>query len=263
VRGGGLARGALAGLALAALCSSCSSGRRKASPAELYLTERTATVLLRQGQAREAESAFRQALVDDPNNAEMRDGLGSALLMEGRAKEALPEFDRAVSIDPNHYAYRINRGVALLQLDRVAEAEHEFSAALQSANIEDQKAALLNLGRVRFRTKDYAGADKNFTRLLTLDPKNIPAFMARAEVYEAERRDDAAMTDYLSVLRIDSQNIDANMRMGLILLSLHQNDLGRRYLKRVTDLAPDSAEAARARLLLAGEGSGESPFPRP
>jgi Tfp pilus assembly protein PilF len=257
VRASGILRSAAAGVALA-LLASCSAHHRKASPAELYLTERTATVLLRQGQSREAESAFRQALRDDPDNAEMRDGLGSALLMQGRAKEALPEFDRAVSIDPNHYAYRINRGVALLQLDRTAEAEQEFSTALQSANMDDQKAALLNLGRVRFRTKDYAGAEQNFSRLLTLDPKNVPAYMARAEVHEARHDDEAAMTDYLSVLKLDPQNVDANMRMGLILLSLHQNELGRRYLKRVTDLAPDSAEAARARLLLAGEGPGGS-----
>ena len=56
-----------------------------------------AAVLLREGQAVDAESAYREVLKDDPNNPDLYDGLGSSLLMQGRVKEAA----RASSTTPS------------------------------------------------------------------------------------------------------------------------------------------------------------------
>ena len=63
---------------------------------ELYLTERMATVLLQQGNAAEAEVAFKKALAQDPENPEMRNGYGLSLLMLGQAHDALQQFDIAL-----------------------------------------------------------------------------------------------------------------------------------------------------------------------
>lgn len=244
---------AAVGAALLLPLLSCSQTQRKPSPAELFLIERTATIFLRQGQAREAELSFRQALHFDPDNPEMHDGLGSALMMQGQVKEALSSFDRATVLSPDRPSYKINRGAALLELGRIGEAEVDFVTALKSPNSDDQKAALLNMGRSRFRAGDYAGAEDYFTRAVELDPQNFQAYLARAFAREAQHEDTQAVADYLAALKIQPQNLQANLRMGIVLLSLQQKQLGQRYLRRVTEIAPDSPEAARARQLLAGE----------
>ena len=88
-----------------------------------------AAVLLREGQAPEAERAYREVLKDDPKNPDLYDGLGSALLMQGRVKEAVGEFDHAVKISPQKATYRINRGLAFIELGRYKEAEEDFKVA--------------------------------------------------------------------------------------------------------------------------------------
>jgi Flp pilus assembly protein TadD len=61
-----------------------------------------------------------------------------------------------------------------------------------------------------------------------------------------------AATDYLEAVRIDPKNAEANLRLGLVLVSLNKSALGRRYLERTIQLDPGGEAGARARLLLEG-----------
>ncbi|HKB71342.1 MAG TPA: tetratricopeptide repeat protein [Thermoanaerobaculia bacterium] len=246
-------RALLAAAAGTALLSGCSSGPKKMPSSELYLTERMATVFLQQGNANEAENAFRQVLVDDPDNPEMRDGHGLALLMLGRPKEARDEFDRALKIAPKE-SYLNNRGVAKMELGDYAGAEADFLQAYKSPSLADRQSALINLGRARMRRGIPAEAEDAFTRALALVPDSYEALMARGEAREALKNEKGAVEDYLAALKLRAENLDAMLHVGMGLLALDNRDLGIRYLRRVTELAPDSPQAARARLIL-GEGS--------
>ncbi|HWC64907.1 MAG TPA: tetratricopeptide repeat protein [Thermoanaerobaculia bacterium] len=237
----------------AALLAGCSSGPKKMPSSELYLTERMATVFLQQGNAMEAENAFRKVLGDDPDNAEMRDGHGLSLLMLGRPKEALAEFDRALKIAPKE-SYLNNRGVARMELGDLAGAEADFQKAYQSPNMGDRQSALINLGRARMRRGLPGEAEEAFTRAIAIAPDSYEALMARGEAREARKNEKGAIEDYLAALKIKSESLDAMLHVGMGLMALDNRDLGVRYLRRVTELAPDSPQAARARLIL-GEGS--------
>jgi Tfp pilus assembly protein PilF len=149
-------------IAAVAAALGCSSTPQKMPSSELYLTERMATVFLQQGNALEAENAFRKVLVDDPDNAEMRNGHGLSLLMLGRPKEALIEFDKALKITDKE-SYLNNRGVARMELGDFAGAEADFLKAFGSPSPEDRQGALMNLGRTRMPW-DAREAEEAFTR---------------------------------------------------------------------------------------------------
>ncbi len=219
---------------------------------ELYLTERMATVFLQQGNAMEAERAFQKVLVDDPDNAEMRDGHGLSLLMLGRPKEALEEFDRALKITPKE-SYLNNRGAAKMELGDFTGAEADFLKAYESPNMADRQSALINLGRARMRRGLPGEAEEAFTRALAITPDSYEALMARGEAREALKNEKGAVEDYLSALKIHGESLDAMLHVGMGLMALNNHELGERYLRRITELAPDSSQAARARLIL-GEG---------
>ncbi len=233
----------------------CSAGSKKMSTSELYLTERMATVLLQEGNAAEAEPAFRQALLQDPDNAEMRNGHGLSLLMLGNAKDALAEFNLALKITPGRGSFLNNRGAARLELGDFPGAEDDFLKAYESALPADKESALVNLGRERFRRGLYKDSEEALTRAIQLDASSYDAFMARGVTREAANNETGAISDYLAALRIKPEDLPAMLRVGLGLLAMKKPELGQRYLRRVCEIAPDSPEATRARVVLGEESS--------
>jgi len=243
----------LSSAALLALVALFAAGCPRAKPktsAELLLNERMAQVLLRDGRPAEAEKAFRECLKDDPKNPEVLDGFGVSMVMQGRYKDALVPLDKALAISPDNGSYRNNRGVARMELGNNKGAEEDFAAAERSQNPDDRLSATLNLGRLRQREANYAAAQEQFTIAIARDPKSYAAFIGRAVARESAGNLEGAAEDYLNAVRLEPQSPDANLRLGMVLVSLHKPDLGKRYLQRAVDLDPAGDTGARARLLL-------------
>lgn len=209
-----------------------------------------AAVLLREGQAPEAERAYREVLKDDPNNPDLYDGLGSSFLMQGRPKDAVESFDRAVKIAPKKASYRINRGLGYLELARYAEAEEDFRVADASNNPEDRLAAAINRGRLRQIQGDFAGAEEQFSTALARDPASFTAHLGRGVAREARGQLAAAAEDYLEAVRLQPRSAEANLRLGLTLLELKKGPLGCRYLERAVEVDPGGDVGTKARMVL-------------
>ena len=236
---------------LAAALSACSHSTSKPkTSAEVLLNERMAAVLMREGQAVEAERAYREVLKDDPNNPDLFDGLGSALLMQGRAREAVESFDKAVKTAPKKPSYRINRGLAYMALSRYADAEDDFRVADASSNAQDRLAAAINRGRLRQMQGDYAGAEQQFSEALARDPGSFTARLGRGVAREAKGDLSGAAEDYLEAVRLEPKSADANLRLGLTLLDLKKASLGCRYLQRAVESDPTSDAGTKARSVL-------------
>ena len=243
---------------LLAACAAC-SGARKTNSAEVLLNQRMAAVLLREGRAAEAERAYRDVLPSDPRNPEVHDGLGVALLFQGRYKDAHNSFDRAVDLDSDKVLYRIHRGMARLELGRYKDAEEDFAAAEASPAPEDRLDAAIHRGRLKTRQKDFAAAEDAFSLALSRDPKSPTAFIGRGIARESRGAVEAAAADYLEAVRLEPRSAEAHLRLGLALVTLKKDALGRRYLERTIELDPTGEAGARARLLLEGSPTGDSP----
>lgn len=243
-------------VALGAVVAAMSLGCPKAKPktsAELLLNERMAQVLLRDNRPAEAEKAFRECLKDDPKNPEVLDGLGVAMLMQARYKDSLGPFDKAVALAPENGAFRNNRGVALMELGQFKAAQDDFTVAAASQSPEDRLSATINMGRLWQREGDYAAAESEFSQAIARDPKTYAAFMGRGLARESAGKLEGAAEDYLAAVKLEPSNPDANLQLGMVLISLHKADLGKRYLQRAVDLDPAGDTGARARLLLEKE----------
>lgn len=243
-------RPAAAMLLLAALAATACQPKKPKTSAEMLLTERMAQVLLRENRPAEAEKAFREVIKDDPKNPEVQDGLGLSLLMQSRFEESLPYFDKAVDLAPHNASYRNNRGVALMELSRYKEAAADFAAAESSVNADDRLSATINQGRLLQRQGNFAGAEKAFTNALARDPQSFAAMFGRAASRESTGDLEGAAEDYLGAIKLNPTSAEANLRLGLCLVTMKQNDLGRRYLQRAIDLDPMGDTGAKARLLL-------------
>jgi Tfp pilus assembly protein PilF len=228
----------------------CASKTKKATSAEVLLNERMAAVLLRDGQYSEAEKAFEDVLRSDPKNAELYDGLGVAQLYQGKVRESLDSLDHAIKISPNKAVYRIHRAVAHTEAGHYDLAEQDFKWAEASPATEDRLETAINRGRLRQRQGDYPRAEGEFTIALSMEPQSYPALMGRGVAREAKGDMSAAAEDYLQAVRLQPKNPEANLRLGLALLSLKKYALGRRYLERTVELDPVGDLGAKARVLL-------------
>jgi Tfp pilus assembly protein PilF len=237
-------------LACLAAAGGCQKITKPKTSSELLLTERMAQVLLRENQPIEAERAFRDVLKYDSRNAGAHDGLGLALMMQGRFKEAMPSLDKAVSLEPENGSFRNNRGVASMELGDFRAAAQDFDTAERSPNPDDRLAASINRGRLYQRQGDFAAAEIEFSTALARDPKSFAASLGRGVARESKGDLEGAAEDYLNCVKLDSLNAEANLRLGICLVSLKKNDLGRRYLQRAIDLDPSGDTGAKARLLI-------------
>jgi Tfp pilus assembly protein PilF len=228
----------------------CARAAKPKTSSEVLLTERMAQVLLRDGQPLDAERAFREALKYDPKNPEVLDGLGLALMMQGRFRDAVVSLDKAVSLAPENGSFRNNRGVARMELGQYREAAEDFNAAERSTNPDDRIAAAINRGRLHQREGDFEAAEQEFTNALARDPKSFAATIGRGAARESKGDLEGAAEDYLASIKLDATSADANLRLGLCLVSLKKLDLGRRYLQRAVELDPAGDTGAKARLLL-------------
>jgi Tfp pilus assembly protein PilF len=209
-----------------------------------------AQVLLRDNRPAEAEKAFRECLKDDPKNPEVLDGLGVSMLMQARYKDSLGPFDKAVGIAPENGAFRNNRGVALMELGQFKAAQDDFLIAAASQNSEDRVSATINLGRLYQREGDYPEAESQFSAAIARDSKSYAAFTGRAVARESAGNLEGAAEDFLTAVKLDPTNADANLRLGMVLITMHKSDLGKRYLQRAAELDPAGETGAKARLLL-------------
>jgi Tfp pilus assembly protein PilF len=236
-------------LALALAAASCAPKKPRTN-AEILLTVRMAQVLLRENRPTEAEKAFRDVLKDDSKNPEIWDGLGVSLLMQQRYKEALEPLEKAVKLSPLNGSYRNNLGVAQMELGDFAAAEKAFHAAEESPNNDDKLSAAINWGRLRQRQGLYQQAEEAFNGALARDPQNFAAVLGRAGARESENDLEGAAEDYLTAVKLQPQNAEANLRLGLCLVTLKKTELGRRYLQKAVELDPGGDTGARARVLL-------------
>jgi len=78
----------------------------------------------------------------------------------------------------------------------------------------------------------------------------MDALLGRGMARESRKDFAAAAEDYLEAVRLQPRSPEANLHLGLALVTLKKTALGRRYLERTVELDPTGDAGAKARLLL-------------
>ena len=193
------------------------------------------------GKMAEAEAAYTQALIAQPDDALSLVGRGRARQNLGKRAEATADFERAVQIAPgNSEAWR-GHGLsryfekdlqgALTDLDKALELDPQSALALENRAVvhvalKDYQAAIVDCTRAIQIKPDYVtcyterglawqflkdqdAALRDFETAIKLEPRNTYALTRRAMVYEAQGLKEKAMQEYRIVLAIDPKQKDA------------------------------------------------------
>ncbi|PYS97639.1 MAG: hypothetical protein DMF65_11430, partial [Acidobacteria bacterium] len=112
--------------------------------------------------------------------------LGVALLEQFKHKEGAEQFRRALALDPALTLARINLAIALYNVPDLAASQKEAEAAAASVPDAPQPHYILGLiARQQNRIEDAVSA---FQRVLRIDPQDVGANVQLGQLYAQQRK---------------------------------------------------------------------------
>lgn len=112
----------------------------------------------------------------------------------------------------------------------------------------------IGLASCRLLQKDYDEAEQNYRRALELDERSTMATLGLGAVAVFRNRYEEAANFYQQTLRIDPSNADAHWGAGLAYDRAGKIKEAREHYQRFLQLAPDAGQASQARENLANLG---------
>jgi protein O-GlcNAc transferase len=253
----------------------------QAHPPLAQFASNLAGALLSAGDAPAAESAAREAIGRDANDAAGRIHLAQALWAQGRQEQGLAEAQKAAELQPMHAPAHSQLGLFLLESGRAQESAAALSRALQLAPIPANHA---NLGNAMAAVENHDAAIDLNRRAIALDPQRAEysynlalslasvgrpleainslrrAIQLRPEFFEArlmlakQLKDtlqaDEALVAYRDVLALWPDHAPALHGLGMVLASLGLVREGMQSIRRAIEVKPDDFDAHDALVFL-------------
>ncbi len=146
----------------------------------------------------------------------------------GDDEEAMPSISVVRSDDP-----RYQQAARLAEAEQWAEAEAEYRRILAEA---PSSQAWADLGLIRYRLEDYAGALVDFDKAVALEPVFVGAYFYRALVHRRLGREQAAERDYRSLIVAAPNHFEGHYNLGLLLLKRGEHPEAAELLQKASEL---------------------------
>lgn len=235
--------------------------RDRNDPNALYLMGR---LVYAQGNSGEAVDWFEKAIARNNRNATYHTWLGNALGDETQraskfrqpflARRVKTEFEMAVALDPKSVDareglvsfYSIAPGIMGGDMNRARSQAAEIFKL-------DPIRGHLQIGRVAERTKDAAGAEREYKTLIASYPDSAIGYNALAAFYRAQTRWDDAFATHERLMAVRPQDLPVHLSWaGTAAMSGKNLERGEReakfYLANAKDVSMTSLSSAHWRL---------------
>ncbi len=156
--------------------------------------------------------------------------LGVALLEQFKYKEASDAFKRALQIQPKLALAQINLAIALYNLPDLPAAEREAKAAIALApNAPQPHYILALLAKTQTRSDE---AILSFQNVLKIDPNDVGANVNLGQIYSQQRKYTEAIAAFRVALAAEPYNATALYNLGTALVRAGQRAEGQQFIQR-------------------------------
>ena len=160
--------------------------------------------------------------------------LGVALLEQFKYKEAAEAFKRALQISPKLALGHINLCIALYNVPDLPGAQREAQAAIALAPNAPQPYYIQALiARTQARPDD---AIAPLQQVLKIDPNDVGANVNLGQIYSQQKKYAEAVAAFRIALAAEPYNSTALYNLGTTLVRTGQRDEGQKYIQRFQDL---------------------------
>jgi tetratricopeptide (TPR) repeat protein len=202
-------------LAAATACpgGSQQGGRTARTQGESFETILThARSAYRDGDFKEAQKAFEQALAADPSHTELVATLATCYLKNRVTNKAEDLLTAHLAAHPGDAAARLVLGRVYIRKGQLDEAAEALRAVL--AIKPDSLLAHYNLGFIDYRRRRYDEAERHLRRTIELRPDHPEASYTLGLVYLAQNRLDEAIASLQRAIAIDPRHVGAHFNLA-------------------------------------------------
>src|SRR5688572_5216975 len=182
-------------------------------------------------------SAHRQNPPAKPSareDAYRANNLGVALLEQFKHKEAADAFKRALQLEPGLALARINLGIALFNVPDLPAAQRELQAAGASAPTAPQPPYVLGLAaKTQNRPEE---AITYFQKVLRIDPNDVGANVNLGQLYAQQRKYPEAVAVLRTAVAAEPYNATAIYNLGTSLMRGGQREEGQKVIAQFQEL---------------------------
>lgn len=234
--------------------SSGSSSKKKAAtsvdPLQSLTYMRQGSVLMQQSRFQAALESFQTADKIAPGNATNKNMIGICYLRLNQPDQALKAFDEALGLIPGFTDARNNRGATYLSMGQYHLAEVDFVAVLADSTYPHRRQVYYNLAITYLQRDQLGAADENFRKSIVLPNPVYDGYLQLAQLAQRQGHPEEALK-LLEEAKLEfPDRIETAFELGKLLMIMGDEDEARPYLERVISDAPESDQAATARILL-------------
>ena len=171
-------------------------------------------------------------------------------MLSGDLQKAIGAFDTALDMDPALAEARFNRAVAWMRLGMLPRAIETFQQIAADEKSPMRGIAAFHNALALDAIGRPVDAEKWLESAIKLDPSLDSALLYLGALRERRGDLQGAGKAYKDFLAAHPDSIIAMLRFGVSAQRAGFADVGKKYLQRVIEAAPDSNEAAEARKFL-------------
>jgi tetratricopeptide (TPR) repeat protein len=184
---------------------------------------------------------------------------GNQLYKEEKYDEAIAVFNEFLVKYPDIYQTRLNLGACFLKKDDPDKAAVEFQAVLDKTLMthgslakdpQTSVQALSGLGEIALKKGDFESAKNQFTQALEISPKDEVAAYNVGEIFFSNQKPEDAIKYFELAIQIKKDWPKPYYRIGIVQLNRGDYDKALEYFNKLVALAPDSPDAAQARIMI-------------
>jgi Flp pilus assembly protein TadD len=207
------------------------------------------------GRIAEAATELEKVRAENPGNAQAVLLLCDCYMRMGREKDVIAVLEPEEKKYPDDLAVAYLLGTALIREKRVNEGQVLVDRILRNG---DSAEAHLMLGTAKMGISDFAGARDEFARAVALN-RNLPeAHVLYAKALTLTGDSDLSEKEFMSELRVDPYNFDANLQLGAIAKQEEKFEQAKKYFVRAEETRPgDPGVRYQLALLALNEGDPE------
>ena len=188
-----------------------------------------------------AEEHFREAITQQPDNAQLHFAAGNELRHLGNFTEAARHYEKAIALDSDYFGAYCNLGAALRELHQTEKALSCFkqAVALQPDSVE----ALYNCAMAYSDAGQLNNAHKCLTEALNLRPNMTILLVQAANFYLRQQRIDNAIELLTNALSIEPGSVEILNGLGNCALAKDDSEQAKEYYMQALQIKPDFADA--------------------
>lgn len=136
-----------------------------------------------------------------------------------------------------------NLGLCHLRLDELTQAEENFKLALSYE--PENLNAMINLGLVYEKQGQFSNSVDCYSKILTIWPDNVKAYYYRALLYFAQENYVEAKTDFLAIIKYDSQHGLAYGFLSILAAKENLHDEALKYARLAHEFSKEELQTGK------------------